>query len=81
MTAEIKGITETNDMKRHHDKREEADLFKEDCIKCLQKKIKTEIQSTGRREQKYGRKIKIHGVREERLRCCGNSPRDNGKGF
>ena len=42
MTAEIKGITETNDMKRHHDKREEADLFKEDCIKCLQKKIKTE---------------------------------------
>ena len=27
MTAEIKGITETNDMKRHHDKREEADLF------------------------------------------------------
>lgn len=35
MTAEIKGITETNDRKRHHDKREEADLFKENYIKFL----------------------------------------------
>lgn len=49
-------------------KREEADLFKRRLHKkFLQKKIKTEIQSTGGREQKYGRKIKIHGVQEEKL--------------
>ena len=51
MTAEIKGITETNDMKRHHDKREEADLFKEDCIKCLQKKILNKNKSSEERVQ------------------------------
>lgn len=28
MTAEIKGITETNDMKRHHDKREKQIYLK-----------------------------------------------------
>ena len=81
MTAEIKGITKTNDMKRHHNKREEADLFKENYIQFIQKKIKTEIHSAGRGEQKYGRKIKIHGVWEEKLPGCDNSSRDNGKGF
>ena len=35
MTAEIKGITETNDMKRHHNKREEADLFKENYTQFI----------------------------------------------